>query len=309
MKRILGILLSISLGLIFIISAITKMIPMEPFEYQFVDIGVATWKTAPYIARIFIGIEFFIGFLLILNIALKKFTLKVSIAFLVFLTGYLIYKIIIDGNAGSCGCFGEALPMSPLEGIIKNIVLIACCIVCYFAIEKEFWSTKAKKVMTPLLFITAMCLGFFVYPIDIVFTSTLDTSKVNYKVPLELMYQETQKEKPSINLLKGKHIIAFLSLSCPHCKIAAKKLHVIHKKNPTLPIYIALNGDIEKKEPFLENTQIADIPHNLFLGPKDWISVAGINLPIIMYVQDGIVIKKFNGSQIEQADMEKWMQQ
>jgi len=142
MKKILSILLSISIGLLFIFSAITKLIPMEPFEYQFVDIGVASWKTAPYIARIFIGIEFFIGFLLILNIALKKFTLKVSIAFLVFLTGYLIYKIIIDGNAGSCGCFGEALPMSPLEGIIKNVILIVCCIVCYFAIEKEFLVRK-----------------------------------------------------------------------------------------------------------------------------------------------------------------------
>lgn len=280
---------------------------MEPFEYQFVDIGVATWKTAPYIARVFIGIEFFVGFLLLLNIALKKFTLKFSIFFLLLLSAYLVYKIIMEGNVGNCGCFGEAVKMSPLEGIIKNIILIFCCIVCYFTIEKELWSTTAKKIMIPILFVLAMCLGFFIYPLDVVHSSTLDTTKVNYKVPLEAMYKDTQKEKPTINLLKGKHIIAFLSLSCPHCKIAAKKLHVIHKKNPALPLYLALNGNVEKKENFLDETQTKDIPHNLFLGPKDWISVAGINLPVIMYVEDGIVKKKFNGAQIEQDDMEKWM--
>ena len=74
MKKIILILLSGSIGLLFIVSAATKIYPMEPFEYQFVDIGIASWKTAPFIARFFIGVEFFLGMLLILNIFLKKFT-------------------------------------------------------------------------------------------------------------------------------------------------------------------------------------------------------------------------------------------
>ena len=307
MKKILSILLSISIGSLFIVSAATKIYPMEPFEYQFVDIGLATWKTAPYIARFFIGIEFFLGMLLVFNLFLRKFTIKFAIALLIAFCVYLVYRIILDGNVGNCGCFGEAIKMSPLEGIIKNVVLIISCIALYFITEKDFWKPIFKKIITPIMFIGSMCLGFFIYPIDTVFSSTLDKTSINYRVPLELMYSETQQYKPSIDLTKGKHIIAFLSLTCPHCKIAAQKMNVMHKKNPSINFYFALNGDEEKLKDFLEETNTKDIPHHLFLGPENWLKVAGISLPVIMYIDNSIVAKKTNGIEIDQNDIETWL--
>lgn len=280
---------------------------MEPFEYQFVDIGIATWKTAPFIARFFIGIEFFLGMLLLFNISLKKFTLKFAIALLAFFCIYLVYKIYVDGNTGNCGCFGEYVKMTPLEGIIKNIVLIICCIVCYLITEKDYWIPKWKKIIIPILFIGAMCLGFFIYPIDANFSSSLDKSKINYTVPLELMYDASQKHKPGIDLTKGKHILAFLSLTCPHCKTAALKIHVMHKKNPSIPFYLSINGDEELLSDFLEYTHTKDIPHNLFIGPESWIKVAGFSLPVIMYIQNSIVQKKCSGNELSQEDIEKWL--
>ena len=68
-KRISGSILSLGLGLIFIYSGYTKLYPViETFEFTFIDIGVANWYTAPLIARLLIGLEFFIGLLLILKI-------------------------------------------------------------------------------------------------------------------------------------------------------------------------------------------------------------------------------------------------
>jgi len=307
MKNILAILLSISVGALFIVSAATKIYPMEPFEYQFVDIGIANWQTAPYIARFFIGLEFFLGILLIFNILLRKFTLKFAIGLLVMFCIYLVYRIILDGNVGNCGCFGEAIKMSPLEGILKNILLIVACIVTYILADKDFWKPILKKIFVPLFLIIAMCLGFFIYPIDAVYSSTLDNKTVNYKVPLELMYHDNQKEKPEVDLTKGKHIIAFLSLTCPHCKIAAQKMNVMHKKNPSIPFYYALNGDKEMLSAFLDDTNTKDVPHNLFLGAKDWIQVAGVSLPIIMYVENSIVVKKTTGLDVDQNDIESWL--
>lgn len=306
MKKIFSILLSISIGALFIFSAAAKIYPMEPFEYQFVDIGIATWKTSPYIARMFIGMEFFLGMLLVFNIALRKITLKFAIGLLCAFCIYLTWKIMTEGNTGNCGCFGEMVVMTPLQGILKNIVLIVCCIVLYVITEKDYWSAKWKWVVSPVLLITAMCLGFFIYPVDPTFNSSLDTTKVNYTLPLERMYGNKQKEKPAIDLTKGKHIIAFLSLTCPHCRIAAKKLAIIHKKNPGLPLYIALNGDKTIEKAFFEDTNAQNIPHNLFLGPEDWLRVAGFSLPNIMYVENSVVIKKFAGVGIDQDDMEKW---
>ena len=288
MKKTLSVLLSISIGILFIFSAAAKIYPMEPFEYQFVDIGVATWKTSPYIARMFIGMEFFLGMLLVFNIALRKITLKFAIGLLCAFCIYLTYKIMSDGNTGNCGCFGELVVMTPLQGILKNLVLIVCCVVLYVITEKDYWNTKWKLIVSPVLLITAMCLGFFIYPVDPTFSSTLDTSKVNYTVPLDKMYLKTQKEKPAIDLTKGKHIIAFMSLTCPHCRIAAKKLAIIHKMNPSLPLYLALNGDKSIEKLFFEDTHAQKIPHNLFLGPSDWMSVAGFALPNIMYIENSV---------------------
>jgi hypothetical protein len=307
MKKVILFLLSASIGLLFIVSAATKIYPMEPFEYQFVDIGIASWKTAPFIARFFIGLEFFLGMLLILNISLKKITLKFAIVLLSIFCIYLLYKIYTEGNTGNCGCFGETVKMTPLQGILKNIVLIAACVVCYFAAGEDWWAVKWKKTLIPILFVSAMCLGFFVYPMDATFSSTMDKANINYKVPLELMYDARQMEKPKIDLTKGKHIIAFLSLTCPHCRIAAQKINVMHKKNPGIPFYIALNGDKELLPAFFDDTHTQNIPHNLFLGPKDWIQVAGISLPIIMYLDNSIVRKKCNGMEIDQDDMETWL--
>jgi hypothetical protein len=307
MKKLLSVLLSISIGLLFIVSAATKIYPMEPFEYQFVDIGIANWKTAPYLARFFIGMEFFLGMLLVFNILLRKFTIKFAIALLVMFNIYLVYRIVLDGNVGNCGCFGEVIKMSPLEAIIKNMVLIIASVVLYFITEKDRWKPMLKKIFIPVMFIASMCLGFFIYPMDAVMSSSLDKKTVNYKVPLELMYSNEQKYKPAIDLTKGKHIIAFLSLTCQHCKIAAQKINVMHKKNPDIPFYYAFNGNEKLIQSFLEYTNTKDIPHHLFNGPKDWIPVAGISLPVIMYIDNSIVYKKVNGLELDQKDIEDWL--
>ncbi len=330
MKKLISNLLSIFIGLVFLFSASVKIYPMEPFEYQFVDIGLANWDTSPYMARIFISLEFIIGFLLVFNIYLKQFTIKFAVGLLFLFNVYLLYKIYLDGNAGNCGCFGEALEMTPLEAIVKNCILIALLINVfsitsnnpwadfhlklpksiinlYAEIKNKQWVSWLKKATIPYLAILSLCLGFLIYPINVNLSSTLDKRKVNYKVPLELMYSNNQKEKPIVNLLKGKHIIAFLSLTCPHCKIAANKINIIHKINPKIPFYLALNGDKILEMEFLKKTNTLEIPHNLFLGPKDWINVAGVSLPIIMYIENGIVIKKTNGIELDQKDIEQWL--
>ena len=80
------------------------------------------------------------------------------------------------------------------------------------------------------------------------------------------------------------------------------------QKNPDIPFYLALNGDEELLTDFFDETHTASIPHNLFLGAKDWIQIAGISLPIIMYVENSVVRKKCNGLELDQEDMETWLQ-
>ncbi|MEO6301955.1 MAG: MauE/DoxX family redox-associated membrane protein [Bacteroidia bacterium] len=307
-KRIIAILISVGLGLIFIYSGYTKLDPViETFEFTFVDIGVANWYTAPVIARLLIGLEFFLGLLLIMNYSLKKFTLPFTIGLLLFFIIYLIIQISTSGNHGNCGCFGEHLKMTPLEAIIKNVIMIAGCLIVYFFYEG--WKIKYNKELLSFACLTALTVPFLFNPIDYAYTSNNLDEKVNYPLELNLLFQpeDTAKvEIPKIDLRKGKHVVAFISLTCPHCRIAAKKFRLIKKDNPDLPIYFILNGEKSKYKSFIDDTHADNIPSSYCLG-KTFVNLAGTDLPRIYYLDNGILVKKVDYYELSQYNIEDWL--
>src|SRR5690554_1640604 len=114
-KKGVLVFLCILMGAVFIFSGYTKLYPIEPFEYTFVDIGMAGWQLAPFVARLLIGLEFLIGVLLVFNLHLRKIIYKTGIALLLFFSVYLVLLIFFTGNKGNCGCFGSHLEMTPLQ--------------------------------------------------------------------------------------------------------------------------------------------------------------------------------------------------
>ncbi len=307
-KKIIAILLSVGLGLIFIYSGYTKLDPViETFEFTFVDIGIANWYTAPVIARLLIGLEFFLGLLLIANYNLKKFTLPFTIGLLLFFIIYLTIQIISSGNHGNCGCFGEHLKMTPLQAIIKNLVMIVACLIVYFLFDG--WKINRNKEILSFACVTALTVPFLVNPVDYAYTSNNLDEKVNYPLELNLLYQpeDTSKvEIPKVDLRKGKHVLAFVSLTCPHCRIAAKKFRLIKKNNPDLPIYFILNGERKKYKEFIDDTQADNIPSSYCLG-KTFINLAGTDLPRIYYLDNGMLVKKVDYYELSQYNIEDWL--
>jgi len=307
--RISLVLLNILLGLVFIYSGYTKLLPViETFEFTFVDIGVANWYTAPVIARLFIGLEFFVGVLLVLNYRLRKFTLPVTIGLLGFFCIYLLVQIIKEGNHGNCGCFGEEIKMTPLQAIIKNIIMVAVALPSYFLWHG--WHISRNKLFIFLMLLTPMCLPYVLNPVDYTYTSNNLDEIVNYPLDMDLLYkpEDTSKvEIPSVNLREGKHVVSFLSLKCPHCRVAAKKFRLIKRNNPDLSIYFILNGDKAKDlQEFYEDTKSDNIPASFVLG-KSFVLMAGTNLPRIYYLDNSIVVKKVDNYELNQYDIESWM--
>lgn len=306
--RITAILISIALGLIFIYSGYTKLLPViETFEFTFVDVGIANWYTAPVIARVLIGFEFFLGVLLILNYNLKKFTLPFTIGLLVFFIIYLTIQIIISGNNGNCGCFGEHLKMTPLQAIIKNIVMIVAALFVYFFYEG--WKLKYNIMFSSFIGVTVLMVPLIINPIDYAYTSNNLDEKVNYPLELNMLYEPEDSSKvevPKVELRKGKHVLSFLSLTCPHCRIAARKFRLIKKNNKDISIYFVLNGDKENLVPFLEDTKADNIPYSFCLG-KTFIQLASAHLPRIYYIDNGIVVKKVDYFELNQYQLEEWI--
>ena len=307
--RILYVFISIGLGLVFLYSAYAKLFPViEPFEFSFVEVGVGNWYTAPLEARIMIGLEFFIGLLFVVNYALKRFTLLLGVGVLLFFCIYLAIQIMVSGNNGNCGCFGEHLRMTPLQGILKNLVMLLFCGVLYFL--HEGWMFKMNALLLSLCGTTCVILPFILNPVDYTYSSNNLQEKINYPLDLQLLYEPEDSSKveiPSLDLRKGKHLVAFLSLSCPHCRIAAKKFRLIKRNKPELSIYFVLNGKKEKYGEFITDTKADNIPSSFCLG-KSFVQLASAQLPRIYYLHDGIVVKKVDYLELSQDDLEQWMQ-
>jgi hypothetical protein len=305
MKRILFIILSALLGSTFILSAYAKLFPVELFELTFVDIGVANWIIAPFLARIMIAIEFLIGILLFFNLYKNKFTLRFTIIVLIFFTIYLFWQLFTEGNSGNCKCFGNFISITPLESILKNIILIALSLVLLKFHKGIIW--KYSKILFLVIILSSAALPFIINPVDLNVTEqTSDDSVVNYKLDLDVLYNNPKVVEPKMDLRKGKYIISFMSLTCPYCRIGAYKLHIMKKRNPGIPIFFILNGSNDKLKPFFDETKATDIPYTILLG-KDFVKMSGLRLPAIYWVNNGIVIKKSTYLDIDQKAIEDWL--
>jgi uncharacterized membrane protein YphA (DoxX/SURF4 family)/thiol-disulfide isomerase/thioredoxin len=294
------------MGLVFIYSGYTKLNPIEPFEYTFVDLGVAGWKLAPFIARFMIGLEFFIGLLLIFGLFIKRFTIKLTIASLLIFSIYLIFVIVNSGNNGNCGCFGTAISMTPLQALIKNgIMLIICLIIGKYYDGLNFG--KLSKWLFGSLFITAFALPHILNYVDFNYSEAYLTKKEDqFKLELDSLYHNAQKHSPPKSLSTGKHVIAFMSMTCPHCRIAAKKLRLIKEQNPTISIYLVLNGEDKNIEPFFEDTKATNIEYCILNG-KSFVYLAGLEMPAIFMVNNSMVEHWINYMQLDQSEIEKWL--
>ena len=303
--KVFAVVLSIACGAVFLLSAYTKLFPIEPFEYTFVELGITNWKYSVFIARFFIGFEFACGGLLILNFWLRRFTIPlVSFTLLAFIA-YLVVQIMHYGNNGNCGCFGTAFVFTPLQGIIKNVVLLVAAFFIY--VFHPNFSFRFMKPVTILLVIVAFVLPFILNPYDYDAALKNYSGELNYKLELDSLYTKPDIQAPKAELRKGKWIIAFMSLTCPHCRIAAKKLHIMKLQNPSLPIYLFLNGKDQNLKPFFEDTHAGNLLWSQLNGGGTFFKLAGPAVPQIDWVNNSIVENKSNYMVLQQAEIEAWL--
>lgn len=307
-KHISAVFISCLLGLVFIYSGYSKLLPIiETFEFTFVDIGIANWYGAPIIARLFIGLEFFIGVLLVLIFNLRKFTLPFTVFLLLLFSTYLVMQVFINGDDGNCGCFGEHFKMTPIQAILKNLIMLAAIVFVY--ILSTGWKSRFNALLIIFTSLISITIPFVVNPVDFTYTSNNLEEKINYPLELDLLYSPSDTSKveiPKVELRKGKHIVAFLSLTCSHCRIAAKKFRLIKKKNAQIPIYFVLNGERSHYKGFMKDTQADNIPSSFCLG-KSFIQLSSSRLPRIYFIDEGLVVKKADYFELNQYAIEDWL--
>jgi hypothetical protein len=152
--------LRIATTVLFVFSAVAKLYPIEAFEKQLVDLGFASWTTAPYLSRAIIGFEAFLGLAFLQKNYLRRFFIPATAALLLVFCIHLGYTIYTTGNSGNCGCFGQLIKMTPLEALIKNIITLGMLGYLY---------TLTKNYETKRIVVPAVLLGLTYFALLIAF--------------------------------------------------------------------------------------------------------------------------------------------
>jgi uncharacterized membrane protein YphA (DoxX/SURF4 family) len=303
MKNTASLILSVLLGAVFLFSGIVKLFPVDFFESDLYTTGFVPWILTPLLARIIIGIELMAGIFLIFNLHFnKKLYLFCGLLLLIFTTQLLI-QMLLHGNQGDCGCFGRVLPMTPAQGILKNIALAGILIILYN------FNEISLKLKRPYLFFLipaaiSIAVPFITAPILI---SSHQPGMTGTPLPLDLLYNSEKNKAPESDLRKGKWVIAYFSLTCPHCKIAANKLQAIKNAYPEIPVYMVLNGDTEKLEPFLKETRSEKVPHSMFTGADDFVKMSTTSLPAIFLVNNSVIENRLDYVELSPSVVREWL--
>ena len=160
-------------------------------------------------------------------------------------------------------------------------------LVVFFILYKyhEGWQLNQKfrfLIILPLLGCFAD--PFIENPVALDYSEAyLNKSDENFKLELDSLYKSATLKIPPRTLSQGKHIIAFMSLTCPHCRIAAKKMRIMHERNSDIPFYFVLNGDDNKLKLFFDDTHTDSIPYCKLNG-RNFIYLAGLSMPRIYLV-------------------------
>lgn len=291
-KSTIGLILLLILSGIFIFSALTKFVAIEPFEWTFMDMGLPNMLSF-FLARFFIGFELLLAFLMLAHIYLKKITYPITLLFLILMTIYLVIVLITKGNQVDCGCFGDTLPMSPAVSIIKNIALLALT----FLLNKIYPVQPYRfQWIVALVGASAMMIIPFV---------GVPYAQKPQPINLNPLYSDLNYQ-PSVELRKGKHLVAFMSLGCPHCRHAAKIFKDIYAKDSTLPIMMIFTGSATDTNDFFAETKAQKVPHFVFNNSDAFIKMAGKYVPQIYWINNGIKERRITYVQLNTDLLRNW---
>jgi thiol-disulfide isomerase/thioredoxin len=160
MKAYLPWTARIVVSILFLVSAVSKMFPIWMFEKQLVDLGICGWCDAPYFSRLLIALEAAIGIAILQRHFLKRFVIPVTAFLLVAFCAHLSIEMVKHGAMnGNCGCFGQLIPMTPLEAFIKNVLTLGLLVYIYRTTQEH--EKGQNRFMVPMFIFSVSAFGMF----------------------------------------------------------------------------------------------------------------------------------------------------
>lgn len=293
-RKILVYILSIGLGVVFLLSGIGKLLDINQFIWLIRDFGIESAFLAGFLARGLIALELVLGLFLIFQFALRRFTLPLVALTLILFSAYLFYLMSRQGAEADCGCFGALGEMGTLAALIKNGIMMLAAIGLFIVAPSRLLMLKPStgiSLLAKVLVVAAITVPFI----------------LPARYHLDLLYKADNTPHPVINLKEGKFILGYLSATCSHCHHAAERLKELHDSDATIPVYLVIWGQEDAQQDFLKETNTSELPHLLFTNKEAFIKLAGPFVPVIMLLNDSHIDQKVYYTDLRLKNIQQWM--
>lgn len=167
--KILVTFIRLFVGVLFIISGLIKLNDPIGFSFKLEEYFGPTVLDLPMLIPYALGISIFVVvFEVILGIFLligykPKFTVWSLLGMIVFFTFLTFYSAYFD-KVKDCGCFGDALKLTPWESFTKDIVLLFFILILFFGVKhlKPIFGRLGLTVVSLLSFIGCLWFAYHV---------------------------------------------------------------------------------------------------------------------------------------------------
>ena len=158
----------IVLAATFILSGFTKVIDpwgtaLKVDEYLTIY-GLETLMSASMLFSIWLcGAELMMGCMLLFKVRIRLISIFALISMFFFTVLTFLSATVLPVE--DCGCFGEALKLSPWQTFFKNLILLPLAVVVWWRYRPDriFAFKPLEIVLTVLFFLFSMGLGYYCY--------------------------------------------------------------------------------------------------------------------------------------------------
>jgi uncharacterized membrane protein YphA (DoxX/SURF4 family)/thioredoxin-related protein len=276
------------IGVIFIVSGISKLISIDDFEQYIYGLNWFSLDLTQILSRLLISVETAAGILFILRIY-KRITSVLTLIMLAAFTSYILYAAL-TGDSEDCHCFGSLIRFNHTFSILKNLILGLLILVYIKNGEEKF----GKRRHITALFV--MSVSFVtVFTINLPAGILNRKSEIRYCEPcVKKILKTNQPETP-------KAIICFFSVNCKYCKLAAQRISVISRKaNNSRDIVFYIWDEKNQSEAFFKENKLPPIKTFTLPVLQFMEATSGI-MPLIILYENGKIVDTFRFSNMDEG--------
>lgn len=289
--------LKVLLGLVFVVSAVLKVVDMDKFEIYVYSYHFFSLNASFFVARMAIVLELVLGFGLISH-CFHKLMWWGSMAMLGGYTLLLMYALVM-GRTDSCHCFGDFLQLDPKQSLIKNGALVLLFLLIY---RMESWKTLFRWLIF-FLIIMASTIGVFVASPPDNLTSNFDPEQNLQTELFDAMLDDAPLD--SLHLREGKQVVCVFSTGCDYCQMAARKLSLMQQFYgfPADRITYVFMGNEESMAKFYDQSESVSYRGVLYSDVVRLLKAINGKFPVIVLLDNGQVVREYGYRNMKEEEI------